>query len=82
MATPEVTSRKPVEKLAFSIQEFCDLHDISRAHFYKLRRLGLGPREMHVHGRNVISTEAASEWRRERESNSGNHSASRSGVGE
>ena len=75
MATPEITGRKPFEKLAFSIQEFCDLHDISRAHFYKLRKLGLGPREMDVHGRNVISTEAARDWRRERESTSEDEAA-------
>src|SRR5829696_4320784 len=55
------------EKLAFSIKEFCTLHGISRAHFYNLRNLGLGPREMDVRGRRVISVEAAKEWRRQRE---------------
>ena len=55
------------EKLAFSINEFCTLHGISRAHFYNLRSLGLGPREMDVRGRRVISVEAAKEWRRQRE---------------
>ena len=69
MARPEVTGRK-IDKLAFGIQDFCDLHGISRAHYYTLRKLGLGPREMNVHGRKVISTEAASDWRRERESGS------------
>jgi hypothetical protein len=67
MSRPESTGHKPFEKLAFSIQEFCDLHDISRAHYYQLRKLGLAPREMDVHGRKLISTEAASDWRRERE---------------
>lgn len=67
MARPESTGRRPFEKLAFSIQEFCDLHGISRAHFYNLRKLGLGPREMDVHGRRTISCEAAADWRRGRE---------------
>ena len=67
MVRPEVTGRAPSEKLAFGIQEFCNLHGISRAHFYNLRNLGLGPREMDVHGRRTISTEAAADWRRERE---------------
>jgi hypothetical protein len=67
MATPDTKGRPRLEKLAFSIQEFCALHGISRAHFYSLRNLGLGPREMIVQGRRTISVEAAADWRRERE---------------
>jgi predicted DNA-binding transcriptional regulator AlpA len=69
MARPEVTGRGPAnpQKLAFSIAEFCELHDISRAHFYNIIKTGDGPRMMEVGGRKVISREAAADWRRERE---------------
>jgi hypothetical protein len=55
------------EKLAFSIQEFCALHNISRGHYYALRKAGLGPAEMDAQGRRLISREAAEAWRRARE---------------
>jgi hypothetical protein len=54
-------------RLAFSIHEFCALHRISRGYFYKLLRIGLAPRVMTVGGRKLISHEAATDWRRERE---------------
>jgi hypothetical protein len=53
--------------LAFSIAEFCSLHRISRPYFYKIRNRGLGPKVMVVGGRTLISVEAATAWRRERE---------------
>jgi hypothetical protein len=59
--------RGPAAKLAYSILEFCALHGISRAHFYNLRKLGLGPVEMNCGNRRLISIEAASDWRRQRE---------------
>jgi len=49
----------PPAKLAFSICEFCALHGISRAHFYNLRKLGLGPKEMACGSRKLISARAA-----------------------
>jgi hypothetical protein len=55
--------------LAFSVNDFCVLHHISRAYFYKILNLGLGPRIMTVGGRKLISVEAAANWRREREQN-------------
>ena len=77
MARFEITGRKPgitnllpsrpASKLAFSIAEFCAMHGISRAHFYNLRKLGLGPLEMNCGGRRLISIEAASDWRRKLE---------------
>jgi hypothetical protein len=51
----------------FTVAEFCQQHHISIALFYKLRKAGLGPREMVVGRRRLISTEAAAEWRRARE---------------
>jgi hypothetical protein len=53
--------------LALSVIEFCRLHGISRAFFYKLRAAGLGPTEMRVGNRTLISVEAAARWRAERE---------------
>jgi predicted DNA-binding transcriptional regulator AlpA len=69
MARPEVTGKSSANpnKLAFSIAEFCELHDISRAHFYNFIKTGGGPRMMDVGGRKIISREAAEAWRRERE---------------
>lgn len=52
---------------AFSIQEFCDSHRISRAKFYLLLKENLAPKLMHVGRRRLISNEAATEWRRQME---------------
>jgi hypothetical protein len=53
---------------AFTIDEFCARNGpISRAHYYNLRKDGLGPREMHAGSRVLISAEAAADWRRARE---------------
>jgi hypothetical protein len=53
---------------AFTIQEFCDAHRISRAHYYSLQRLGQGPDEARASDRTVfITMESAARWRRQRE---------------
>jgi len=57
-----------MEPVAYSIDEFCKAHRISRAMFYKLDHQGLSPRVMRVGTRSIISKEAAADWRRERES--------------
>ena len=68
MARPEVTGRKiPEPTEAFSIASFCARHDISVAHYYRMRAEGKTPVEMKVGGRVLISKEAAAKWRRERE---------------
>ena len=53
---------------AFTISEFCEAHRISEAFYFKIRRLGLGPRESRTLGKVTISGEAAADWRRARES--------------
>lgn len=53
--------------LALSIAEFCRAHSISERMYFKLRAQGLGPVEMAVGTRRLISLEAAEQWRRERE---------------
>lgn len=82
MARPEITGRKLVagaeaeEKLpsirgppiaAYSIHEFCHAFRISVDHYYRLQRLGHGPDVMKVGTRTIISVEAASRWREQRE---------------
>jgi hypothetical protein len=67
---PVIDDNERVEErappVAYSIAEFCKAHRISEAFFYKLRKAGLGPREMALGTRRLISAEAAAEWRRER----------------
>ena len=60
--------RPPVERQAYTIEEFCEAYGgFSRAHFFNIRAAGLGPREMWVGRRRLISKEAAEDWRRQRE---------------
>ena len=56
-----------LDRKASSIDEFCIAHGISRAMFYKIRKQGLAPRIMTVGSRQLISDEAAAEWRRQME---------------
>jgi predicted DNA-binding transcriptional regulator AlpA len=56
-----------VETAAYSVDDFCRAHGISRGMFYKLRRQGKAPREMSVGTHIRISKESAADWRRERE---------------
>jgi hypothetical protein len=56
---------EPVD--AFSIPLFCAMHDFSPAHYYRLKAAGLGPKEMKIGHRVLISREAAERWRRQRE---------------
>jgi hypothetical protein len=56
-----------MEREAFTIDEFCNSHGFSRAHYFNLQHRGEGPRTMQVGARRLISREAAAQWRRERE---------------
>jgi hypothetical protein len=67
MTRPEVTGRKLPGVDACSISEFCTRHNISVAHFYRLRSEGKAPALMKVGSRILISREAAERWRRARE---------------
>ena len=55
------------EKLAFSIPEFCRIHDLGIGTYHNLKKCGNQPKEMKVGRRVLISVEAAAEWRREQE---------------
>jgi hypothetical protein len=65
--TPGEWRKPPAQAAAFSIGEFCRAHRLSPSMFFKLKAEGLGPREMQVGRRTLISVEAAAEWRRARE---------------
>jgi hypothetical protein len=49
------------------IHTFVEEHAISRSLLYRLWSEGRGPRITKVHGRTLISAEAAADWRREME---------------
>lgn len=51
------------EKLAFSVRDFCALHDITRSTFYVLKARGEAPDVIRVGRRTLISKEAALRWR-------------------
>ena len=50
-------------RAAYTINEFCDAHRISRAKLYQLWAAGLGPRFIPVGTKKIISYEAAADWR-------------------
>ena len=52
---------------ALSIARFCQRHGLSPSFYFKLRALGLGPTEMRIGARVLISKEAAAAWRAARE---------------
>ena len=52
---------------AFTIEEFCAAHRLSPSTYFKIKADGLGPREMLVGSRRMISAEAARRWVRQRE---------------
>lgn len=57
----------PSPRLALTIKEFCHAFNISESFYRSLRTQGLGPVEMKLGTRTLISMEAADKWRKERE---------------
>lgn len=51
----------------FTIKEFCAAHRIGLNTYYKLRKAGKGPVEMHVGKKALVTREAAARWRAARE---------------
>jgi hypothetical protein len=49
---------------AYTVDEFCREHRISRGTFYNLLKYGCAPRLMKVGSRTLVSSEAAADWRR------------------
>jgi predicted DNA-binding transcriptional regulator AlpA len=69
------TESRGTEIKAYSIDQFCASHNISRALLYKLLKAGNGPRVMKIGTRTTISAEAAAEWRHQMEINSSSTAA-------
>ena len=63
----DAKAKPDVERTVYTREEFCEAHRISEPMYFKLRRAGLGPREMRGMRKILISCEAAAEWRRARE---------------
>ena len=66
-ATLTASPCRSSNQLAFTVDEFCHYHNVSRPFFYKMLKAGIGPRFFKVGARTLVSTEAAAAWRRERE---------------
>jgi predicted DNA-binding transcriptional regulator AlpA len=58
---------EPVPRLAFSIAEFCEASGLSQATYFKMKNQGLGPIEMKIGRRVLITPQAVSNWQRQRE---------------
>ena len=50
-------------RAASTVEEFCRDHRISRSKLYDLWHTGTGPRVMKIGTKNLITNEAAAEWR-------------------
>jgi hypothetical protein len=53
-----------IDPPAYTIDEFCKAHRISRSMYYNMQRNGTGPRTKDVGTRKIVPGEAAAEWRR------------------
>jgi hypothetical protein len=58
-----VTDRPFGSRRASTIDQFCADHSISRAMFYRLQKDGKAPRTMRAGSKQLITEEAAAEWR-------------------
>lgn len=56
--------KTPTIGAVYKIEQFCELHGISKSQYYSLRRSGLGPREMRLGGAVRIALSDAEAWRR------------------
>jgi hypothetical protein len=54
-----------IERTGFSIPEWCAKNGYSESFYYKIRKQGLGPRELRVGKKVTITKEADEEWRRQ-----------------
>jgi len=52
---------------SYTVEEFCEMHRISKALFYKLRREGNGPKVLKIGTRTIITSEYNAEWVRRME---------------
>jgi hypothetical protein len=66
MQTNSAETNSRPERTAFSIQEFCARNTISLSTFHKLKKMGLGPREMRLNTVVRISLDSEREWQEAR----------------
>lgn len=57
-----------MNKLAFTITEFCEAFKISRGRLHELDQAGLGPKTYRIASRPYVSLSAAQEWQQRMES--------------
>jgi hypothetical protein len=57
-------SSQDAGRAAYTVNEFCDAHRISRSKLYELWSAGVGPRFIQVGTKKIITNEAAADWRR------------------
>ena len=62
-------------RAVFTVAEFCDSHRVSRSKLYQLWKDGTGPKIIRIGTKVLISVEAATDWRREREREAAEQSA-------
>jgi hypothetical protein len=55
------------DRAAYTIDEWCAAHRLSRRKYYDLVEQGISPRIMRIGTRVLVSVEAAAAWRAERE---------------
>jgi hypothetical protein len=62
-----MTDTPLADRAAYTIDEFCAAHRLSRRKFYDLQEHGIGPRLMRIGSKVLVSVESAAAWRAERE---------------
>jgi hypothetical protein len=55
---------RAVKRLGLTIDEFAFAHGFSRAHYYNLKKRGLGPDETRLIKKIIITDEAGARWRK------------------
>jgi hypothetical protein len=60
--------------VVYTVAEFCAAHKVSRSKLYE-QRSGIGPRAIKIGSKNLITAEAACEWRRQLEASGRNSSS-------
>jgi hypothetical protein len=63
-----VRADEPTTGGSMSINTFCERNEFSRSFYYKLRRMGIGPVEIHLGSIVRISHEAEAAWLKKRAS--------------
>lgn len=51
-----------MEKMAFTVTEFCKAYGVSRGRFHELQQVGLAPKVYYIASKPYVSRKAADEW--------------------